>query len=114
MDKDKSKKSNTIFSRLIIVFIGLVALVMILSFFYGDNGFFEIMETREKIKRLEDKVVSLEKEKELLVEEIKQLKDNPLALERKARERLWLMKKNEKVVVIVKDKDKKKEKTESN
>jgi hypothetical protein len=31
-----------------------------------------------------------------------------MALEKKAREKLWLMKKNEKVVVIVKDKDKNK------
>lgn len=110
---DKGKKSSTIFSRLLIVFTGLVVLVMILSFFYGDNGFFEIMETREQIKSLEERVVTLESEKEKLLEEIKQLKENPLALERKARERLWLMKKNEKVVVIVKDKDKKKAKKDS-
>jgi cell division protein FtsB len=36
------------------------------------------------------------------------LKENPLALEKKAREDLWLMKKNEKVVVIVRDQNKRK------
>ena len=40
-----------------------------------------------------------------LTREIELLRDNPLALEKKARENLWLMKKNEKVVVLVKDKE---------
>jgi cell division protein FtsB len=38
-----------------------------------------------------------------LVRELEQLRAHPLALEKKAREDLWLMKKNEKVVVLVQE-----------
>ncbi len=42
-------------------------------------------------------------EKRKLTREIELLRENPMALEKKARESLWLMKKNEKVVVLVQE-----------
>jgi cell division protein FtsB len=79
-----------------------------MSFFFGDSGVFEIIKAQDRIENLKASVADLKVEKETLTREIEELKKNPLALERKAREKLWLMKKNEKVVVIVKNKDKKK------
>ncbi len=84
----------------------LFIFIVILAFFFGDSGIIEIIKTQGKIERLEKRIAELQAEKEKLVREIEELKKNPLALERKAREKLWLMKKNEKVVVIVGNKDK--------
>ena len=93
---------------LVVLFI----FILILAFFFGEGGIIEIIEARSKIDTLKQSISKLEKEKEVLAGEVQELKDNPLALERKAREKLWLMKKNEKVVVIVREKDTGKRKRE--
>jgi cell division protein FtsB len=87
--------------------IALFILIIILTFFFGEGGILEIISTQSKIKDLEEQIHELKQEKVKLKREIQELKDNPLALEKKAREKLWLMKKNEKVVVIVKEKKRK-------
>lgn len=89
--------------------IALFVFILIMSFFFGDSGIIEIIKAQDRIENLKESIANLEVEKEKLTKEIEELKKNPLALERKAREKLWLMKKNEKVVVIVKKKDKRKE-----
>lgn len=86
--------------------IALFILIIILTFFFGDGGIIEIISTQSRISELEKKIESLKEEKAILEKEIQELKNNPLALEKRAREKLWLMKKNEKVVVIVEDKEK--------
>lgn len=63
------------------------------------------MKSRARVEELKKKVTQLENERDRLIKEISDLEKNPNTLERKAREKLWLMKKNEKVVVFVKDKD---------
>ena len=78
--------------------------ILILAFIFGDRGIVEIIKTQKQIKTLQRTIKDLELEKQKLTKEIELLKENPLALEKKARENLWLMKKNEKVIVLVKDK----------
>jgi cell division protein FtsB len=78
--------------------------ILLLTFFFGDRGIIEIIRTKKEIRALQGSIVELEAQKRLLSSDIQQLRDNPLALEREAREKLWLMKKNEKVVVIVNNK----------
>ena len=102
MSKIKSRKFLT--SKGFLMLIALFIFIIILTFFFGEGGILEIINTQSKIKDLEDQIQELEREKVKLKREIQELKDNPLALEKKAREKLWLMKKSEKVVVIVKDK----------
>ena len=106
--KKKKEKGHFLKSKGFILLIALVAFIVILTFFFGDSGIVQIIKTRNNIDELKDNIVRLEKEREKLKEEIEELKGNPLALEKKAREDLWLMKKNEKVVVIVRDQNKKK------
>ncbi len=91
----------------------LFVFILILAFFFGEGGLFEIIKAQKQIDGLKTNIIKLEKEKEALVKEIEYLKKNPMALEKKAREKLWLMKKNEKVVVIVKEKEKEDEKNKS-
>lgn len=88
---------------LIVIFL----FILVLSFFFGDSGLIEIVKAQRKIENLEISIKNLEIKKAKLEKEIEELKNNPLALEKRAREKLWLMKKNEKVVVIVKNKKKK-------
>ena len=90
--------------------VALFIFILILAFFFGEGGVVEIIGTQRKIEKLKEAISELEKERDALIKEIRELKKNPLALEKKAREKLWLMKKNEKVVVIVKEKDNKEKK----
>jgi cell division protein FtsB len=75
-----------------------------MAFIFGDRGLIEIIKTQKQIKVLQRTIKELESEKLKLSKEIDMLRENPMALEKKAREKLWLMKKNEKVIVLVKEK----------
>jgi cell division protein FtsB len=75
-----------------------------MAFVFGDRGLLEIIKTQKQIKALQQTIKELESERLKLSKEIDMLRENPLALEKKAREKLWLMKKTEKVVVLVKGK----------
>jgi cell division protein FtsB len=88
----------------------LFVFIIIMAFFFGEGGIIEIIKSRSRLEELRRDISELEKERDALLKEIRELEKNPWALERKAREKLWLMKKNEKVVVIVRDKSKEKEK----
>jgi cell division protein FtsB len=79
-------------------------LILIMAFIFGDRGLLEIIKTQNQITAMKKTIRELESEKLRLQKEIAMLRDNPLALEQKAREKLWLMKKNEKVIVLVKGK----------
>jgi len=79
-------------------------LILIMAFIFGDRGLLEIIKTQKQIKILQQTIKELESEKIKLIKEIDLLRENPLALEKEAREKLWLMKKNEKVIVLVKEK----------
>jgi cell division protein FtsB len=79
-------------------------LILIMALVFGDRGLLEIVKTQKQIKALQQTINELESEKLKLSKEIDMLRENPLALEKKVREKLWLMKKNEKVIVLVKGK----------
>ena len=100
-----NKKENSLFqSRGLALLLVFFLLILIMAFIFGDRGLLEIIKTQKQIKALQQTIKGLESEKLRLTKEIDMLRENPLALEEKAREKLWLMKKNEKVVVWVKDK----------
>jgi len=100
-------------SKGFLMLIALFIFILIMSFFFGDSGIIEIIKAKNQIETLRKSVAELTIEKETLTKEVANLDKNPLALEKKAREKLWLMKKNEKVIVIVKDKDKDKKKKDT-
>lgn len=108
MNKRKYIKEKRHFfkSKGFLLILALIIFILLLTFFFGDSGILEIIKTRDQIAELKENIDRLEKEKKKLTAEIEELKNNPMALEKKAREELWLMKKNEKVVVIVRNKNK--------
>ncbi len=89
----------------------LFVFILVFAFFFGEGGIVEIIKSRSRIDELNKEISQLETHRDNLLKEIKDLEKNPLALERKAREKLWLMKKNEKVVVIIRDKNSKQQET---
>lgn len=100
-----NKKETSLFqSRGLALLLVFFLLILIMAFIFGDRGLLEIIKTQKQIAFLQQTIKELQLEKLKLMEEIDMLRENPLALEKKAREKLWLMKKNEKVIVLVKDK----------
>jgi cell division protein FtsB len=100
----KIKENSPMQSRGLVLLLIFFLFILILAFIFGDRGIVEIVKTQKQILALQQTIKTLEMEKQKLSREIELLKENPLALEKKAREDLWLMKKNEKVIVLVKDK----------
>lgn len=90
-------------SRGFLLMLVLFIFILVLAFFFGEGGLLEIIKARHRIDELKQNIADLENQKARLIKEIEELKKNPMALEKTAREKLWLMKKNEKVVVIVDD-----------
>jgi len=100
-----NKKENSVFqSRGMALLLAFFLLILIMAFIFGDRGLLEIIKTQKQIRVLQQTIAELESEKLKLSREIDLLRENPLALEKEAREKLWLMKKNEKVIVLVKGK----------
>lgn len=95
---------NFLKSKGLLVLLVLFVFILILAFFFGDGGIIEIIKSRARVEELKKKVSQLEIEKDKLIKEISDLEKNPNTLEWKAREKLWLMKKNEKVVIFVNNK----------
>jgi cell division protein FtsB len=75
-------------------------LVFLIASFFGERGLFEIYQTQKKKNTLVEEKEKLLAEKKKLEREIEELKTNPEAVERKAREKLWLMKPDEIVILL--------------
>ncbi len=107
--KNKSKiEIHFVKSKAFLLLIVLFIFVLVLTFFFGDSGLVEIIKAQDKIQVLKTHISHLQDEKQQLKEEITALEKNPLALEKTAREKLWLMKSNERVIVIVDEREKEK------
>lgn len=103
-DGSGRKRENALLqSRGLALLLVFFLFILVLAFVFGDRGIVEIVKTKKQIRALQQTILSLKKEKARLTREIEQLRANPLALEKKAREDLWLMKKNEKVAVLVEE-----------
>lgn len=97
-------KKNPLFqykpSRGILFLIGFILFVLLLTFAFGERGIVEIVRVKKEIRRLENSIEYLEYEKKNLENEVVRLRRNPGYIDLKAREKLWLMKKNERVIVF--------------
>ena len=100
-DSRGEKETSLLQSRGLVLLLVFFLFILVLAFVFGDRGIIEIVKSKKQIKALQSTIRTLEAEKRKLTREIELLRENPMALEKKARENLWLMKKNEKVVVLV-------------
>ncbi len=100
----KKEKNNISFRRkLLIAGLGFFFLVLLLASFFGKKGLIEIYRAQKEQKTLLQEIARHEIEKRRLEKEIEELKQNPKAVEKKAREKLWLVKPDE-VIIIKKEK----------
>ena len=98
---EKKERSNLSFrKKLFVAGLSFFFLVLLTASFFGKKGLIEIYQAQREYNNLIQKMERLEKEKTRLEKEIKELETNPKAVEKKAREKLWLMKKDEIVLVI--------------
>ncbi|MBN1271814.1 MAG: septum formation initiator family protein [Candidatus Aminicenantes bacterium] len=101
MKKNKEKK-NRVRKKIMIGSIGFIFLVLIITTFFGKKGLFEVYRAKKRQNDLVEEIEKMREREKVLKEEIELLEKDPKAVEKKAREKLWMMKSDE--IVIVDDK----------
>jgi cell division protein FtsB len=79
--------------------LSLLLVVFLISTLFGKKGILEIRRARKGYQSLLLEKQRLEEQRLMLQREIKALQENPQAVEREAREKLWLMRPDEIVIV---------------
>ena len=82
--------------------LAFIFFVLLLTSFFGQKGLIEIRRAQKKHEALLREIKDLEKDKFRLQNEIEELEKKPKAVDKEAREKLWLMKPDE--IVIIKEK----------
>jgi cell division protein FtsB len=96
----KKEKSTSSFKKKVITG-GVVFFLFVLTVasFFGKRGLIEIYRTRRKQDVLLQKIKKLEENKVKLERDIEELQKNPNAVEKKAREKLGLVKEGEIIII---------------
>ena len=96
----KKEKSSSSFKKKIII-SGVVFLLFVLTVasFFGKRGLIEIYQTKRRQEVLLQRIEQLEAKKGKLERDIEELQINPKAVEKKAREKLGLVKEGEIVII---------------
>jgi cell division protein FtsB len=85
--------------KLVLAAVSFFFIVLLISSLFGKKGIIEIYRARKNYQQLQDEIKALEEKKSQLLREIEALQKDPEAVEKEAREKLWLMKPDEKVIV---------------
>jgi cell division protein FtsB len=76
-----------------------VFLTLLITSIFGRKGLLEMNRAKKDYQDKVEQVRRLERDRERLVRQIRELERNPKAVEPEARERIWLVKPDEKVIV---------------
>ena len=93
------KKSSGIWKKITISIVGFLLLALLITTVFGKKGLIGIVRARKAQAELLREIESLKAEKARLEREIAALKSDPKAVDKEAREKLWLMKPDEKVII---------------
>jgi len=85
--------------KIVVTGLAFLLLVLMIASLFGKKGLIEIYRARKNYSALLQEIEQLKQEKIRLEREIAELEKNPKAVDKEAREKLWLMKENEKVIV---------------
>jgi cell division protein FtsB len=85
--------------KIVLAAIVFFFLVLLISSLFGKKGLIEIYKARKTYETLLEEIKTLEAKKSQLLKDIQALQHDPQAVEKEAREKLWLMKPDEKVIV---------------
>lgn len=100
MREEAGKNDRSVRRKLFKAAVGFFVLVMLVTSFFGKKGYMDIIRTRSSLRALEAEFKTLEARRHELETEIRELAANPKAVEEEARRKLWLMKPEEKVIVL--------------
>jgi len=93
------EKPRGLRKKLVVCGLGFLLLVLLITTIFGKKGLIEIARARKIQGMLLKDIETLQAEKVRLEREIAALKSDPKAVDREAREKLWLMKPDEKVII---------------
>ncbi len=99
----EERKGSSLRRKLVLAAVAFFFLILLISSLFGKKGLIEIYRVRKNYEALLQEVQTLEARKIELQKEIEELQTNPQAVEKEAREKLWLLKPDEKVVVKKKE-----------
>jgi len=102
----RSKKRGNIHSnrfqqQLIRAILVVGSLILLIIFFFGDHGLYQLYQLRSEKAQIQSTISSLREKKELLEEEKTKLSNDPKYIEQLARERYRMAKKGEKVFKVI-------------
>jgi cell division protein FtsB len=78
----------------------LIVVASVFNALLGERGFLELLRARREVRQMEEEIGAIQAENQRLLEEVRSLKRDPFAIERKAREELGLVRPGEVVVMI--------------
>lgn len=93
------EKPRGLRKKIIVCGLGFLLLVLLITTIFGKKGLIEIARARKTLAGLGLDIKTLQSEKARLEREISALKSDPTAVDREAREKLWLMRPDEKVII---------------
>jgi len=99
----EERKRTSLRRKLALAAVAFFFLVILISSLFGKKGLIEIYRAKSNYEALLQEVRSLEARKSQLQKEIEALRNDPRAVEKEAREKLWLIKPDEKVIVKKKE-----------
>jgi cell division protein FtsB len=93
------KQSGGLKTKIFIFVPVFLLVVLLITSFFGKKGLVEIYRAKKNYAALVQEIDRLKQEKKRLEKEIAELEANPKAVDQEAREKLWLMKPEEKVII---------------
>jgi cell division protein FtsB len=85
--------------KAIVAAFAFLLFVLLVTSFFGKKGLIEIYRARKIHAALLQEIAALEKRKAQLAKDVAALERDPKAVDKTARDQLWLMKPDEKVIV---------------
>lgn len=95
----KNKDRTEIWRKAWLVAVVFFFFVLLIASFFGERGWIEIYRVQKRKQILELDIANLMITKQKLEKQIQDLRTNPEAVEKKAREKLWMMKPDELVII---------------
>ncbi len=95
----KEKSAASWKKKILIGGLAFLLVVLFITSLFGKKGLIEIYRARKNYAALQREIERLRQEKSRLEREIADLEKNPKAVERAAREQLWLVQPDEKVLI---------------
>jgi cell division protein FtsB len=101
----EERKKVSVRRKLVLAAVAFFFLVILISSLFGKKGLIEIYRAKGNYEALLREIRGLEAKKSQLQKEIEALQNDPRAVEKEAREKLWLVKPDEKVIIKKKEEE---------